>query len=421
MFRFSSLLTVGACAAACGLSTHRALGASVTADDTIQVRLSSGAAMTLHVRDAGAIKRMRASQMDSLLATLDRYVKQAEAVAQIAGDAGRTALEFYPARDLKNPAAPEKLRVVVYNDPKRGATTTTSTASGTMPVIVSGEVTDVSVGGRSGVRVRVEEGNGHDRTIVHIGASSQDNDEDERNEDSIRHARHQRFDQERTHGGLNLGFGLNTLMHSGRAALAGTTPSTSVPVDLRTWGSRYVQLGWLWDTRLGEQVNASPFVRYGFSFAFSNYMLGKNRQWVDENDVTKLQNSTEDRELTKSKLATTVLNLPVIFGVKLRNTAGKEVLRLAAGGYGGYRLGAHTKLKYQEDGKTRKVKDPGSYNLEDWQYGLTGALGIYGTELFVNYNLNEVFKKDRGPSGNVLSFGVTLIGLDGDLRAGHQH
>lgn len=422
MNRFSTLLTGATlCAGMCTASV-----ALANPTDTIQMRLSDGATMTLYVRNEAELRKLRTYKMDSLMALLDRYVTQAQAMSKNAGTAGRTTMEFNPQRDLNNPNAPEKLKIVVYGDQERFSATDGSNpkptvvrigkddGKGVMVRVEEGpgrESTQVRVG--KGVQVRVQEGKGGDKTYVRLGNTEFNND----SSDIIDHEPENiRYDERRTHDDIQLGFGLNNIINGSRAEVAGQ-PGQTLPIDLRPWGSRFVQLGWVWDTRIGKAVTSAPFIRYGFNFAFNNYMLDKNRMWVDDNDVTRLANAPEGRELQKSKLATTVLNLPVLLGIKLRNSHGNQVFRLAAGGFVGYRLNSRTKLKYRENGSTHKPKDHGSYNLEDMQYGATGAVSIYGHELFVNYNLNELFKKDRGPQGNVLAVGYTLCGIDGSFRS----
>ncbi len=408
MSRFPAFLTSAALLMGLGFGATKA---AANPTDTIQVKLSDGATMTLYVRNPDELRKLRAYKMDTLMALLDRYITQAQNVSKAAGDAGRTTMEFYPARDLNNPNAPEKLRVVVYNDRDRPETSTTVDVGRGISVSVQ-EGSD----GRSEANVRIKgkgihvKENADGSTKVRIGDEQFD-------EDSVKEVRRQRYDEDRTHGFMSLGFGLNTFANAGKAQMPLPNDGTELPVTLRTWGSRYVSLGYLADTRLLKPVKSAPFVRYGFQFAFNNYMLDKNRQWIDQEDVTRIGNSVNEVQLEKSKLATTTIQLPVLLGFRLHNSKGKETISVAAGGFAGYRINAHTKLKYRQNGDTKKPKNYGSYNLEDFQYGLTGSVSIFGHELFATYNLNEVFRDNRGPQGNVVAFGVTLLGNENNFRS----
>jgi hypothetical protein len=195
------------------------------------------------------------------------------------------------------------------------------------------------------------------------------------------------------------------------------SPGQSQPIDLRSGGSRFVSLGFLSDTRLLRNPRSAPFVRYGLQMAFNNYMLDGNRQWVNEGGVTKIAAAPDGRSLQKSKLATSVVQIPVLLGLRFHTKAGDEAVSVAAGGFAGYRLGSRSKIKYDQDGDTKKEKNRGSYNLEDWQYGVLGSVSVFGVELFGSYNLNELFRRDRGPQANVVAFGVTLLGNEHNLRS----
>ncbi|MBC7446452.1 MAG: outer membrane beta-barrel protein [Hymenobacteraceae bacterium] len=414
MFRFSSLFAGATLLTGLGLTTTATAATAATAPnptDTIQIKLSDGASMTLFVKNQEELRKLRAYKMDSLLSLLDRYITQAQNVSKAAGDAGRTTMEFYPARDLNNPSAPEKLRVVVYNEKNRPATTTTRVDVGHGITIrvddgASGQsTTQVRING-TGVKV-TETADGD--TKVKIGRQAVV-------DDSIAEIGQQRHDEEHTNGYFVLGFGLNTLTDAGRAGVVGD-PTASVPVTLRNWGSRYVHLGYMADTRILKAPRSAPFVRYGVQVAFNNYMLEGNKQWANEGDVTKIGIAPDGRNLQKTKLATSTIQIPVLLGFRLHTQKGKEALTVAAGGFAGYRINSRTKLKFEQDGNTKKIKDRGAYNLEDFQYGLIGSISVFGQELFATYNLNELFRKDRGPQGNVLAFGFTLIGNEHNLKS----
>ncbi len=389
--------------------------------DTIQVKLSDGATMTLFVKNPEELRKLRAYKMDSLMVLLDRYITQAQTVCRAAGDAGRTTMEFSPARDLNNPNAPEKLRVVVYNRANnQPATTSTHVDVGSAISINVAEGSDGTSSAHvriAGAGVRVQE-NANGTTTVRVGrrAAIADSLEDAR-EEAAREARRQREDEDRTNSFLSFGFGLNTLVNAESAQLAGAATPTQVPISLDNWGSRYAHLGYLADTRLRKDVKSAAFVRYGVDFAFHNYMIDGNRQWVNAEGVTKLQTAPDGRQLDKSKLATTAVQVPLQLGLRFRNDQGLETVAVAAGGFAGYRLSARTKEKYQLDGDTKKVKERGSFNLQDFQYGLTGSISIFGHELFATYNLNEVFRKDRGPQANVIAFGWNVVNHRSNIKS----
>ena len=73
----------------------------------------------------------------------------------------------------------------------------------------------------------------------------------------------------------------------------------------------------------------------------------------------------------------------------------------------GYRMGSHSKTKSTDRGK--KYHEYNNFYLNDFRYGLTLQMGINNfANLFVNYDLNEMFKENKGPKLNGISFGVRL-------------
>jgi hypothetical protein len=153
----------------------------------------------------------------------------------------------------------------------------------------------------------------------------------------------------------------------------------------------------------------SPFYLVsGVEFAFNNYMFDKNVIIQDNDDVTEFT-KVADINYEKSKLATSSINIPLMPMLKFKRANGKDGFHIGAGGFAGYRLGSHSKVKYEQEGNSTKDKDRGSFNLSDFQYGATGVIGYNNLSLFVKYNMNDLFKEERGPQVNVISFGFRLL------------
>jgi hypothetical protein len=63
---------------------------------------------------------------------------------------------------------------------------------------------------------------------------------------------------------------------------------------------------------------------------------------------------------------------------------------------------------YETPGKDEKIKDKDSFFLNNFRYGVRLQVGYRSTDLFFNYDLNDLFSTGKGPSLNAFSFGVTL-------------
>jgi len=352
-------------------------------DDTIVVKLPNQATMTLFVKNKQQLQELRNYKLDSLMLLLDTYITQAETAGKNS-KSEQVTMEFYPAKDQPGKQVPEQIRITMRNDHSSKTTRT-------------GDKVEVSMGRVFGVKVEENaDGKGSDRVSVHLGSSSKD--------DSLaaakRKAKKEAYKNRAVHNNFTIDLGLNTL--TGVSAQA-----NQAEPDLKPVGSRYVSLNWHYDIRVGKV--GSPFhLLTGPELGFNNYMLDDNSRFINTDGVTTV-NAEANRSLDKSKLAVTTLNLPLLATLRFPGSGKKDGFRIGAGGFVGYRLGSHTKIKYSEEGRTRKDKDRGSYNLTDFQYGVQGLIGIRSLELFTKYNLNDLFANNRGIQAQTLSFGITLL------------
>lgn len=351
-------------------------------DDTIVVKLPNQATMTLFVKNKQQLRELRAYKLDSLMILLDTYISQAEAAGKNS-KSEQVTMEFYPAKDQPGRQVPEQIRITMRNDESRNST-------------VRENNVEVRMGRIFGVSVQEKSDGSKDRVDIHVGSTPKD--------DSIASAKRKAKQEEKqnraVHSNFNIDLGLNTLVNV-------ETPVGQTEPDLKPVGSRYLSLNWHYDIRVGQK--GSPFhLLTGPELAFNNYMLDDNSRFVNTAGVTTLQVDA-DRSLEKSKLAVTTINLPLMAILDFQDKKGRDAFRIGAGGFVGYRLGSHTKIKYNEDGRTHKDKDRGSYNLEDFQYGLQGTIGIRKLDLFAKYSLNDLFQSNRGIQAQTFSFGVSLL------------
>jgi hypothetical protein len=112
----------------------------------------------------------------------------------------------------------------------------------------------------------------------------------------------------------------------------------------------------------------------------------------------------------KSKFSATYITAPLLleFQVPVNHYANR--LFISGGLFGGYRLASHTKIKYRIDRSKEKLKTPGDYSLNDFRYGIMARLGYRQLQVFVNYDLQPMFKDEaRVDDVFPLTFGVTLL------------
>lgn len=344
--------------------------------DTIQIKMADGASLTLQVKNTGQLKNFQQYSLDSLMILLDKYVQQVESMSKASPNgSAEITMTFYPAKDMNNANAPEQVKIRMSSSNNGNRQNWSPRASDVVKVEVDYEDNDRDHPEEKNVRVLINSQN-----------------------DSARKARAERRMSRRHRFFSTIDLGLNTFVN---------LPETNNSLlDLKPIGSRFVSLNQYITSRLGG-AKSPVHLRTGLEIAFNNFMLAKNHRIADENDVTVFY-TEPTLSLEKSKLTASSVNLPLVLELNFKDRNGKESFKIGGGGFIGYRLGSHTKIKYQNEGNTYKDKERGNYNLEDMQYGVNFVIGYKWINLFAKYNMNDLFKDNRGPKMNVVSFGFRI-------------
>lgn len=176
-------------------------------------------------------------------------------------------------------------------------------------------------------------------------------------------------------------------------------------------GSGFVELGWIWNTRLLKNSN---FIRvnYGLSLQWNKLSIKNNNYFVDNGDETTLE--TFPFDLKKAKFRTTSLVVPLHFefgpsdlkdyGDRIRYFTDNH-FKIGIGGFAGVNLNTMQKLKYKEDGDRQKEKIKSDFNTTNLVYGLSGYVGVGDFSVYAKYNLNELFK-DQAVNQHNVSLGL---------------
>ncbi|MDX5346491.1 MAG: PorT family protein [Hymenobacteraceae bacterium] len=341
-----------------------------TQRDTIIVKMANDAKMVLYLKDTKQLKTFRSYSLDSLMILLDNYVTKVEQMDKD-GNKEDITVQFRPADETNNKNAPEQINITVR--------TSQNTATGGK--------TETTVVKPFKIQVDYKE-NGETETVKVTTVTAKDSVDCKPGK-----KKNDRYDWS-----FDIDLGWNAVIdHS---------DSEPEAFELRPWGSRYVSLNPHLTTRIGGEKSVF-YLQSGLQFAFNNYMFEGNTRLYNDNGFTRFyQDSTLNLE--KTKLATSSINLPLMALLKFKDKNGKESFKFGVGGFAGYRLGAHTKIKYTLENDTKKDKGRGSFNLEDFQYGVNALVGYRGLELFAKYNINTLFKDNRGPDVSTISFGVRL-------------
>lgn len=205
---------------------------------------------------------------------------------------------------------------------------------------------------------------------------------------------------------VSIDFGLNNY-------LAGSNFPAGELYEVRPWGSWYIGVNTVQRTR----VSSKFYLEWGLGMSWYNFKFQNDniRLSKTETGVVFQEDLTPDRGFRKSKLTANYIQasfVPLLdlggSGRKVRFwDADKSRFRLGIGPYAAYRIGSHSKIVYNDGGGREKDKDRDSFHLENLRYGIRLQVGVGSTDLFFNYDLNNLFNnKPDNPRLRAISFGI---------------
>ncbi len=230
-------------------------------------------------------------------------------------------------------------------------------------------------------------------------------------EDEDRYSRRRRRGYSRHF--FNLELGTNNYLEDGEFP-----DENNEPYAVRPWGSWYVGLVSVNQTYLG----GSFLIEWGPSVTWYNFKFEDDAaRIIDGDETTFILDPDTETNFEKSKLTVAYVNfsvVPMFMSRKdIRRNRSRRFydkkdedsgFRFGLGGYVGYRIDSYSKTVIREGGDKDKDRDKDSFNLSSLRYGLRAQIGFSGTDLFINYDLNELFNDNRGPKLNAFSIGLIL-------------
>lgn len=157
-------------------------------------------------------------------------------------------------------------------------------------------------------------------------------------------------------------------------------------------------------TRVSLAGRGKVNLKTAITIDWNNYYFTSDVTLIEGQEGIEFGTSPE--ALSKNKLTTRYAQIPLLLNF---NTAPgkKNNVSLSVGGYGGILWSAHTKQVTEEG--NRKTKNKGTYNLNPIRYGLTARLDFRWFDIYMNYNLSEVFAQNEGPTAQAIEAGINLI------------
>lgn len=178
------------------------------------------------------------------------------------------------------------------------------------------------------------------------------------------------------------------------------------------WGSRTLNIYYQYNIRI---LNSKFSIVPGVGFSLERFKFKNGATLGYDEDSLKLFTPSETgmTGLRKSQLVTNYFEIPVELRFSTNPEDPGRSFKVAVGGRVGYLYDGFSKLKYKEDGETKRLKDKQDWNLTKFRYGLYGKFGIGNFSLFAYYNLTPLFEEGKGPGEkNVVNdFQTVTVGI----------
>lgn len=146
----------------------------------------------------------------------------------------------------------------------------------------------------------------------------------------------------------------------------------------------------------------------GVGFEFTNYNFDGQNSIRKDAATGEIGAYIPDYagNITKSKMNITYLTAPLLLEFQI--PAGKKRIHISGGVIGGLKLWSNTKIKYTVSGEKSKEKAKGDYNLSPLRWGLTARIGYRALNIYANYYMTPLFKKNLGPELYPFAVGLAL-------------
>jgi len=241
-------------------------------------------------------------------------------------------------------------------------------------------------------------------------------DEEDENDDydyEQRQKERERSYRKRTRNYYNIDIGMNNYLEDG-----GFPDQSNALYTVRPWGSWYVGVFSLFKTNIAGPLNlewGGGIDWYSFKFENARTRISKTDAGLD---FTEDMSTSINPQMSKLSAAYISARFIPVFDFsrsgrrdrdRLWNSNIGSGLRFGIGPYAAYRIDSWTKTRYTEEGDKQKPREKSNYYLNNFRYGARAQVGWKGVDIFVNYDMNELFTDSKDtPNLNAFSFGFTL-------------
>ena len=225
-----------------------------------------------------------------------------------------------------------------------------------------------------------------------------------------------------TYHSVNFDLGMNNILEDGKSP-----QENSAAYSVKPFGSWNFAINSVNDTHITGVLH----LQWGGSLSWYNFKFEDAATRINKLDdgVEFIQDSRPDLNPIKSKLTSTYININLVPMLDFSSNRQRSSwswrrrerridfrfnphsnggFRIGVGGYAGYKIDSYSKSVYTIEGDKKRDKNKDTLFLNTWRYGARLQVGYRDIDIFVNYDISELFTENRGPQVNAFSFGITI-------------
>lgn len=225
-----------------------------------------------------------------------------------------------------------------------------------------------------------------------------------------------------TRHSISFDVGLNNILEDGKSP-----QENNELYAVKPFGSWNFSINSVHDTH----ITGALHLQWGGGISWYNFKFEDATARINKLDdgIEFIADSRPDINPIKSKLTSTYLNVNLVpmldFSSNRRrdswswrrrgrhsdfrfHSGSNGGFRIGVGGYAGYKIDSYSKAVYTIEGDKKRDKNKDSLFLNTWRYGARLQVGYRDVDIFVNYDVSELFAENKGPQVNAFSFGITI-------------
>lgn len=178
------------------------------------------------------------------------------------------------------------------------------------------------------------------------------------------------------------------------------------------WFSRGYNIYFMYDIIIAKsRFSVAPGLGFGLENAVTDKALFQDTASTSFVSFASHPTNPASKDYKKYKLNTVYLDVPLELRFRGKPNSKNKSFKMAVGIKGGIMLDNHTKLKYEERGKPRVIKQKNYADLMLFRYGPTFRIGFGAFNLIGYYSLGPLFNSNGPSNVHPFAVGFSINGL----------